>query len=85
MTRAHVVRGLSPGGVRLLWSQFPTGPFFSLTYSSFVQIFSKGWRNYNAFKPPISEKTEPFCCETKEAARTFFCLCGAKQREFGLE
>ena len=50
--RAHISKGLSPGGVRLLWDQFPTGRFPPLPYLAFKQVFGFGWKKYDPWQPP---------------------------------
>ena len=57
LARAHVARGITFGGVRVLWNQFSTSPFPPLPYLAFKAVFSEafGWKKYNTFHPP----TEP--------------------------
>ena len=55
LARAHIARGLTAGGVRVLWNQFPTGSFVPLPYNAFRSVFADGWRKYNPFKPPVSQ------------------------------
>ena len=54
LARAHVARGITFGGVRVLWNQFSTGPFPPLPYNAFKAVFSEvfGWKKYNPFRPP---------------------------------
>ena len=49
LARAHVARGLTAGGIRLLWDQFPTGSFIPLPYQAFRDVFRHGWKTYNPF------------------------------------
>ena len=69
MARAHVAKGLAAGGVRILWNQFPTGPFVPLPYLAFSQIFLHGWKFYKPWSPPITLLNRP---EAK--ARKVKCL-----------
>ena len=45
--RAMIAKGLSAGGLRILWDQFPTGKFTPLPYDAFKAIFGPGWKLYD--------------------------------------
>ena len=53
--RAHIAKGLCSGGLRLLWSQFPTGKLPSMDYAAFRTIFARrvGWKLYKPWDPPL--------------------------------
>ena len=53
--RAHIAKGLCSGGLRLLWSQFPTGKLPSMDYDAFRKIFARrvGWKLYKPWDPPL--------------------------------
>ena len=52
--RAIIAKGLTAGGLRILWDQFPTGKFPPLPYDAFKVVFGHGWERYDIWNPPTS-------------------------------
>ena len=65
--RSDIAKGLCAGGLRLLWSQFPTGRMEPMDYGAFRQVFGRvvGWRKYKPWSPPTDARLCSICPEVK--------------------
>ena len=59
LARAHIASGLTAGGVRVLWDQFPTGKLIPVPYDAFRTLFGPGWKRYKPWDPPFQVLMRP--------------------------